>query len=70
MRKMLFYFRAANRVFHLSSNCKAESCRKHVENQLGSKRALEGVGLKPKKTSTFIVFAAKICTTQKGFQKQ
>ena len=35
------------RVFQLASNCKAEfqayeSERRHIENQLGSERALEG----------------------------
>ena len=40
-------------VFQVASNCKAEfedceSCkRRDVENEPGSKRALEGVGMKP-----------------------
>ena len=73
---MLIYLNNHWRVFHLASNCKAEfqgseSWRRHVENQIGSKRALEGVQAEaPINCSAFIGSLAITWVIQKSFQKQ
>ena len=72
----LIYLNNHWRVFHLASNCKAEfqgseSWRRHVENQIRSKRALEGVQAEaPINCSAFIGSLAIPWVIQKSFQKQ